>query len=240
MSNQTMKQIGMGLLTLVIYSAVIGWDNALILIAAIGFHESSHLLAAYKLGFRTKGFYLIPFVGGVALIEGRYRTLWQQAQVVLAGPMGGGLLAGVTALAWFFTKSAFLGKAAGIMCLLNLFNLLPLSFMDGGQLLGTITYTVNRTLGFVCLAVSTTIAGAFLLMNAPLLGILIIVIGGKSVLREFHNWNNYRKGDTFLCTDDYLYPPATLTGAELPLTIGAWSLTAGLLVLLYHVLPSVW
>lgn len=231
-----MKQIGFAVLTLAVYSAIIGFDNALLLIVAIGFHESSHLLAAHKLGLKTKGFYLIPFVGGVALIEGRYKSLWQQAQVVLAGPVGGGLLAGATALVWYFTGNAWIGRAATIMCLLNLFNLLPFSFMDGGQLLGTITYTVSRTLGFVCLTVSTVVAAAFLLYSAPVLGVLIVLVGGSSLLKEFNNWNNYRKGNHYLCTEDYLYPPTKLSGAELSLTLGGWSLTTGLLILLAYVL----
>src|SRR5512142_2482919 len=101
MPHITQKQVFSIFLTFIVYCLLVPWQAALLLVVAVGFHESSHLWAAHKMGLQTKGFYLVPFMGGVAFINGPYRTLGQQAFVVLAGPFGGGLLAAVTAGAWY-------------------------------------------------------------------------------------------------------------------------------------------
>lgn len=236
MSSFTLKQIGSAVLTFAVYSLLIKWEAAALLVVAVGFHEYSHLYAARKFGLPTKGFFLMPFIGGVALVAGRYRSLGQQAIVVLAGPIGGGLLAGVTAGVYFLTGWSFLAAAASWMAMLNLFNLLPFSFMDGGQLLGTITYSINRTLGFFCYAISTVVAIAVLMWMAPVLGCLVTLFGGGSLWNEYKNWKHFRAGQTWLCTENYLYPPSKLSPAQMSVTIGAWALTTGLLLLLASVL----
>lgn len=240
MSDRTLKQIGSALLTFAVYSFFLNWKVGLLLVVAIGFHEYSHLFAARKMGLQTKGFFLMPFVGGVALVAQRYRTLGEQAFVVLAGPIGGGLLAVATAGLYYLTgqQHAWMAAAAGWMCLLNLFNLLPLSFLDGGQLMGTITFTINRTLGFVCMAVSTVIAAAWLLKMSPVIGMLIVFFGGSSLLMEYRNWKNYREGNYYLCTEDYLNPPTKLAPWQMTLTISAWLLTAGVLLVVNQMMSD--
>ena len=75
--------------TFSIYQVLLGWKIALLLVFGIGFHEMCHLWMAKRQGIPTGGFYMIPFLGGVAMIKGRYESLWQQSLVVLAIPLGG-------------------------------------------------------------------------------------------------------------------------------------------------------
>lgn len=224
------KQILSIIFTFLVYTWVVNWQAAILLVVAIGFHESSHLWAAKKMGLRTSGFFLFPFMGGVALVNERYKTLGQQAFVVLLGPAGGGLLAIITAAVFHFTGWAFLGAAAVWMCYLNLFNLLPFSFMDGGQLLDTISYSVNRTLGFVLRIISTVVAAVVLFKMAPFIMCIVVVFGGMSLFREYNNWKAYRSGQHWLCSDDYLNPPKSLSIGQAALTIGGWLVTAVALV----------
>lgn len=238
MSNQTLKQIASVILTFAVFAWITSWQVALLFCIGIGFHEYSHILAAKMFGLKTKGFYLIPFVGGVALIEGRYKHYKEQAVVALAGPLGGGLLATVTAGAHYITGYTFFADAAIWMSILNLFNLLPLSFLDGGQVLGTITYSINRTLGMVCYIASTVIAIGILLYVAPMLVLFIGLFGGVSIWLELKNWNYLRKGMTWMVPDYYLNPPKSLSGGQIALTVIAWLCVAGglidLLVQLKH------
>lgn len=224
------KQIGSVLLTLAVYSWLINWQAAILLVIAVGFHEMSHLWAARKMKLETGGFYLMPFMGGVAFITQRYRTLGEQAFVVLLGPAGGGLLAVITAVVYHFTHIQFLAAAAVWMCYLNLFNLLPLSFMDGGQLLDTVTYSINRTFGFVLRVVSTLVALVVLFKLAPVIAIMVLVFGGVSLVKEYNNWKAYREGNFHLCSSEYIYPPKKLTLGQGALTVGGWILTAGILI----------
>ena len=221
----TQKQLGFALFTFIVYALLVGWQVALLLIIAVGFHEYCHLWAAKKMGLNTKGFYLVPFMGGVALVDGRYKSYGQQAFVVLAGPIGGGLLAIATAIAYHFTGIPFLAAAGTWMLYLNLFNLLPLSFMDGGQLMGTLTYSINRTLGMVCNVLSTIVAAYVMWHFNPVLLFLVLFLGGSAVLKEILDWNNFRKGKQYLCADTYLNPPEKLSVVQWIATAGTWAVT---------------
>lgn len=232
-----MKQIGFAILTFAVYTMLINWKVALLLIVGVGFHEYSHLLAAKHLGLRTKGFYLVPFMGGVAFVTSKYERYSQQAFVVLMGPLGGGLLAVATAGLWWVTKEPFLAVAASWMCWLNLFNLLPLSFMDGGQLMDTVAYSLNRTLGMVLQCASTLFATVFLWHYNPVIACLVGFFGGSSCIMEVRNWQAYRNNQTYLCSESYLNPPSKMSGKQIALTLAGWVTT--MLVLLatrYYVL----
>jgi len=220
------KQIGFAIMTFAVYTALVNWKVALLLTVGIGFHELSHLWAAKRLGLATSGFYLVPFMGGVAFITDRYKSYGQQAFVVLMGPVGGGLLSLAAFAAWYLTGAPFLAAATYWLCFLNLFNLLPLSFMDGGQLMGTISYSLNRTVGMVLNTASTIFAIVFLWKYNPVLSGLVVFFGGGAVLNEINNWKNYRDGKTYLCDDNYLNPPAALSKKEMAITIVGWALTA--------------
>lgn len=223
----TQKQLGWALFTFLIYTIFFGWQLALCFVIAIGFHECCHLWAARKLKLRTKGFYLIPFMGGVAFVTDKYRSYGQQAFVVLAGPVGGGLLAIATAGLYWFTGIPILAAAATWMLYLNLFNLLPFSFMDGGQLLDTLTYSINRTLG-VFFHVLSTIVAAIMLFKffSPVLGFLVAIFGSSSAIKQVTNWNHYRKGERYLCDDNFLYPPKRLSALQWVGTAAGWAVTA--------------
>lgn len=229
MNDFRQKQIFMALLTFVVYTVIVNWQAAILLMVAVGFHEYSHLWAAKKSGLRTKGFFLVPFMGGVALVADRYRSYAQQAFVVLAGPVGGGLLAFVTAGAYYATGIPFLAASAYWMCLLNLFNLYPLSFLDGGQLLDTITYSINRTLGVVLHTISTLIAAVVLMRANFVIGAMVIFFGGMSIHSEWKNLMALRAGKTWLLSESWANPPKKMKVYQIVLTIAGWAITVFLL-----------
>ena len=230
------KQIGSILLALFVYTVFINCKAAILLVVAVGFHEQSHLLAAKYLGFKIKDFYLIPFVGGVAFIADRYKYYWQNAFVAIMGPAGGALLAGLTALAYLATGYAPLAAAAMFMCILNGFNLIFVSFLDGGQIMGTITYSINKTFGMVCLVLSTVLG---LLLMAKISIVLMVVIGffgGMQTYNEVKNWWFDRKGQYWLVDDLWLNKPKAMSGKEIVVVIVSYlslvSLLIGMMILL--------
>ena len=56
------------------YAYMFTWKFALMVLIAIGFHESGHVWAMKKTGMKTKGFYFLPFLGGVAVGTERETT----------------------------------------------------------------------------------------------------------------------------------------------------------------------
>lgn len=221
MSNKT-KQIVSAILTFLIYTFIFNWKISILFIIGIGFHEYSHIWAAHRVGLTTKGFYFLPFVGGAAIISGRYEKYSQQAFVALMGPVGGTALAIVTYFIWLVTKVDFFATAASWMVFINLFNLLPLSFMDGGQIMDTISYSINRTLGMVLHIISTVIAIPLLWMLNPILSIVIGLFGTFSCFREVRNWIYYRNNKTYLCEDYYINRPTKMSNMIILSTLVSW------------------
>jgi Zn-dependent protease len=229
MSSGT-KQLLSIILSLAVYAFYLNWKISLLLVVSIAFHEQCHLLAAKKMGLSTNRFYLIPFLGGVALITGKIKRYSQDAFVSLMGPVGGGALAMLTAGLWFITGWTWLAAAASFMCLINVFNLMPLSFMDGGRVLNSICYSINKTFGMVIYSLSTLVACVGIYYLNPMVALMIIMFGGPAVLKEINNWRFYREGKAWLCTDDYLHAPKPLTYKQMALTLAGWFATAGILL----------
>jgi Zn-dependent protease len=148
------KLIKVGLLAISFasYAYLFTWKFALLIIIALGFHESSHVVAMKHKGFRTKGFYFIPFLGGAAIAEDKYKTYADNAFIALAGPIGGLVLAIGTYVAYLITGLPMLAAAAGWMAMLNLFNCFPLGMLDGGQVMKAIAMSISEKVGMACMS----------------------------------------------------------------------------------------
>lgn len=202
-------------ITYIIYGFMMGWPLAAAIIFTIAFHEYCHLMMASKLGMKTKGFTMIPFVGGMSFVTSGYKTLWDQALVVFAGPLGGGLMSFITFGTYLLTGNPFLGAVAFWMGVLNLFNLFPISFMDGGQLMNCITYSINRKIGMYFMMASTVIGSLMIGYVNPILSVFIFIFGTMHCLREYNNQKNLAFGKTWLCTKDFLNKPFPMNKKEI-------------------------
>ena len=235
------KQILSVLFTVIVYSIIFNWQLALIICIGIGFHEMSHLWMAQRKGYPTGGFYLIPFVGGMAFVCSWYKSYKDQAMVALAGPIGGGWLAILTAGLYWITGWSWLAATAMWMVYVNLFNLLPMSFMDGGQVMGTLTYSINRTVGMVAHVISSVLATVlitYLTFPSPILAVFITYLSAKNVWAEVSNWRNMRDGKLHLVPENYIHPPKKLNGRQALAVGGVWALSFGLLTALYILLSK--
>jgi Zn-dependent protease/predicted house-cleaning noncanonical NTP pyrophosphatase (MazG superfamily) len=107
---------------------------AVILIATLLVHECGHALAMRLFGYRDMSMFFIPFVGAIVMGEVKELPVWKQQIILLAGPLPG-LLFGIYAVyAQRFTHSPLLYQMGIIAVSVNLFNLLPITPLDGGRL----------------------------------------------------------------------------------------------------------
>jgi Zn-dependent protease len=106
-----------------------------IVVAVLLLHESGHFLGMRLFGYRNVRMFFIPFFG--AAVSGRKHAApaWQQAVVLLLGPLPGIVLAAVLIATLRLTRDTLLGDAALWLVAINGFNLLPLVPLDGGRLL---------------------------------------------------------------------------------------------------------
>ncbi|MGF1754316.1 site-2 protease family protein [Vibrio makurazakiensis] len=171
--------------SLAAYSWLFSIQFALALIACLVFHEYGHIRAMKYFGMKTKGIYLIPFLGGLALSDEKINTRWQDVVISIMGPFFGLILSVIFLVLYWATGEMFFAGLAVFNALLNLFNLLPILPLDGGHVLKSISFSMNSKLGiFLCAAAA--IGGVILSyqLNLTLFGFLLIM-GSVEILFEW-------------------------------------------------------
>jgi len=219
------------------YSYLFTWEFAAILLGAIIFHEYGHITGMKKCGIQTKGIYLIPFLGGAAVPSENFKSRSQEAYVSLMGPWYGlGLLLPFLFFGVMFESSLAIGLAS-FMALLNLFNLVPISPLDGGRVIKSIAFSLNSNFGIFILALGISGAGYLVYLFEIWVLLFVIVIGALELFFEIKNrrhilqneYYNMRRRDviyysiiyvaTVLAFIGVIYFTADYPGADLALKL---------------------
>jgi Zn-dependent protease len=147
-----------------------GWRGVAVLIGVLLFHEFGHWLGMKMFGFQDVRMFFIPFFG--AAVSGRNvsAAAWKEALVLLMGPVPG-LLAGTFLLVRNYSEpSQWMANVGTSLLLLNAFNMLPLSPLDGGRLFQLLIFSRNRflELAFTAFAGLGLVGLTFLFESWPL------------------------------------------------------------------------
>src|ERR1044071_2086156 len=129
-----LKTGGTMLLSIGAYALAWGVWFAVGFVLLIFVHECGHLLVAKKLGLKVGAPVFIPFMGAIIALKEAPRNAWIEAQVGIGGPMLGTLGAGVCELIHLATGNPLFRGLAYTGFFLNLFNLAPVGFLDGGRI----------------------------------------------------------------------------------------------------------
>lgn len=174
-------KVALAAATVAVYTVMFTFEFALALLAVLVFHEYGHLRAMKKFGIPTKGMYLIPFFGGIAVGD-KPRTQWEDVYISMMGPVYGLAMTAVFYVAYLVTDSHFCGLVASTSALVNLFNLIPVYPLDGGRIVKALVFSHRNYLALVvllaisalCLVVSWKLGLAFLAFFI-ILGVIDIV-----------------------------------------------------------------
>lgn len=151
---------------------------ALGLVLMIFVHEMGHGLAMKRAGIEAGWPVFIPFFGAMIAMKGRPQHPRVEADVAFAGPVAGtGAALFAAGLGLWLHSPFFLGLAyTGFF--LNLFNMTPLGFLDGGR--------IARVLSRKASIIGAVIMGALCLMSpSPQL----IMIAAMGVMHSFQRNN---------------------------------------------------
>jgi Zn-dependent protease len=124
---------GSMLLSLAVYATIWGWRYAAGFIALLFAHEMGHYVAARQCGLKVGAPAFIPFVGAWIALEDQPVNVETEAYVAIAGPVIGTIAALAVYLLARAEDSGLLLAIAYSGLFLNLFNLLPISPLDGGR-----------------------------------------------------------------------------------------------------------
>jgi Zn-dependent protease len=130
---------GTMLLSVVAYAWLYGWRYALGFVGLLFVHEMGHYVAARQRGLSVGWPTFIPFVGAWIELKAQPHDAETEAYVGLGGPLVGTL----GALACYFVARNgnlnWLLAVAYAGFFLNLFNMIPLSPLDGGRITAVIS-----------------------------------------------------------------------------------------------------
>ena len=129
-----LKTGGTMLLSIWVYAMAWGVWFAVGFVLLIFVHETGHLLAAKRLRLKVGAPVFIPFMGAIIALKEAPRNAWVEAQVGIGGPMLGTLGAAVCEMIHIATGNPLFGALAYTGFFLNLFNLAPVGFLDGGRI----------------------------------------------------------------------------------------------------------
>lgn len=170
----------------------------LMLFGVILIHELGHTAAASSFEWRMKEVRLLPFGGVLEVEENESIPAWQEAIVVLAGPLQNGLMIG---FAWLcqllgIWPDVWTDYFIRVNAMIGLFNLLPILPLDGGKLLKIVLglwmpyyqtvqamYMISLLNSTLMIAVSLSIWQTYGIdLNLLMIGIFLFV----------SNWADYR------------------------------------------------
>ncbi len=171
--------------SLAAYSWLFSIEFAIALVLCLVFHEYGHIKAMKYFGLKTKGIYLIPFVGGLALSDDKINTRWQDIVISIMGPFFGLILSIACLVGYWLTDIEILAGLAVFNALLNLFNLLPILPLDGGHVLKSIAFSINSKVGLIA-CILGAVFGVYISYHfgLALLGFLL-AIGSIEILFEY-------------------------------------------------------
>ena len=163
------------------YALFWGWRFAVGFVVLLLVHELGHVLEAKRQGLPVSAPMFIPFLGAMIMLKRLPDDAWNEAKVAIAGPILGGLGAAVVWGIGEAIDSELLVAIAFTGFFLNLFNLAPLTPLDGGRIVAAI----HPALWIVGLVV---LVGLTIVAPNPIL-ILILIIGGLEAWRRWRHRN---------------------------------------------------
>lgn len=164
------------------YAFLYGWKFAIALVYLIFVHEMGHKYAAHKLKLPTSPAIFIPFMGAAIGLKEMPKNAKDEAYLAYMGPLFG-LLSFLPAIPLFLlTQEPYWALFIFLGGMINLFNLIPITPLDGGRIAAGIS-TKLWAVGLILLLSFSIYFGSFL-------GFLITIIGAIEWNRIYKRQKN--------------------------------------------------
>src|ERR1700737_4371303 len=122
--------------TALLYAQLFGWAFGVGIVLLILIHESGHVVVARIIGLPVTLPVMIPFLGAFVSMKQQTRTVAQESIMAIGGPVLGSIAAGLCYLGYLTMPTSSTGQLLRALAyfgfLINLFNLIPLTPLDGG------------------------------------------------------------------------------------------------------------
>ncbi len=180
---------------ILVYALLVSLWLAVALVGMIVWHEWGHVRAAELCGVRSRGIFVIPFVGGVAALDSLGRSREDQLTIALGGPLFGLCLCLPALLAAFVLEGvvgASLRMALVMWAGLNLLNLLPVHPLDGGRVVHGLAHTISPFAGLTVSGFGVAALAALALATGHPVIFIVGIIGGLEFINEYRLYDRLK------------------------------------------------
>jgi len=171
--------------TAVIYAQLFGWAFGVGIVLLILVHESGHVVVARVMGMPVTLPVMIPFLGAFVSMKQQPRTVAQESVMAIGGPILGTIGAGLCYLGYLAMPDSTTGQLLRALAyfgfLINLFNLVPVTPLDGGRVLSVLSKWFN--VAGLAIAAGLLLFGNF---HSPVL-FLVLIFGAFSTFQRFRS-----------------------------------------------------
>jgi Zn-dependent protease len=133
--------------TALIYAQLFGWAFGVGIVLLILIHESGHVVVARIMGMPVTLPVMIPFLGAFVSMKQQPRSVAQESIMAIGGPVLGSIAAGLCYLGYLSMPDSSTGQLLRALAyfgfLINLFNLIPLTPLDGGRVTSLLSKWFN-------------------------------------------------------------------------------------------------
>lgn len=180
-----LKTGGSMFVTIWVYAMAWGVWFAVGFVLLIFVHECGHLIAARRIGLKVGAPVFIPFMGAFIALQEAPKDAWIEAQVGIGGPLLGTLGAVLCEVIFLITGNPMFRALAYTGFFLNLFNLAPIGFLDGGRIVTALSPWLWL--------VGVVIAAGLLIVQFNFLLLLILVLGAPRLAFLFRKKTDEEK-----------------------------------------------
>ncbi|HEX5668005.1 MAG TPA: site-2 protease family protein [Chitinophagaceae bacterium] len=146
------------------------------LLAVIIIHESGHFIAMRSFGYSNVRMLFVPMFG--AFVSGQPAAVdpGKKMIVLFSGPLPGIILGMISVLVYTVTHQYFFYLLALMFIFLNVFNLLPVTPMDGGQMLDVLFPSYSKWVQTLFIILSSLALGIISYWSRNYLLIVLIFL----------------------------------------------------------------
>jgi Zn-dependent protease len=167
-------------ISLAIYAAAFGWQFGVGIIFLLFLHEMGHVLVLRAKGVPASAPIFIPLMGAFVAMKGMPRNAKDEAEIAIAGPLLGTVAALLCLVPFFLgSRSGLWPALAYFGFFINLFNLIPVTPLDGGRIVGAI----SRWAWILGLALLVGV----LVLRFNLFLLMIVILSAFTVYQQFRN-----------------------------------------------------
>src|SRR3989449_9153968 len=175
-------------LTALIYAQLFGWAFGVGIVLLILIHGNGHVVVARIIGLPVTLPVMIPFLGAFVSMKQQPRTVAQESIMAIGGPVLGAIAAGLCYLGYLTMPDSSTGQLLRALAyfgfLINLFNLIPLTPLDGGR----VTSLLSKWFNVAGLAIAAGLLLFGILARDTVRPVVFLCL----ILRAFATWQRFR------------------------------------------------